>query len=104
MVDREAPAVPRIVEVKTSPVLEQQPDVLPESSGTAGEGEGEGEEEVNLMQPPVRKKDKGKKKAKKNGKGGKTRDEPQDDEVKAEVRYQCVRRRRGSRAEDGLVL
>ncbi|CAM9110806.1 unnamed protein product, partial [Laminaria digitata] len=64
----------------TAPVLEQQPDVLPESSGTAGEGEGEGEEEVNLMQPPVRKKDKGKKKAKKNGKGGKTRDEPQDDE------------------------
>lgn len=80
--DRQAPNVG--VETPQVPALEQQPDILPESSDTAGEQEGEGEEEVNLMQPQVRKKDKGKKKAKKNGKGGKTRDEPQDDEVTAE--------------------
>lgn len=81
--DRQAPNVG--VETPQVPALEQQPDILPESSDTAGEQEGEGEEEVNLMQPQVRKKDKGKKKAKKNGKGGKTRDEPQDDEVTADV-------------------
>lgn len=85
MDDRQAPQAPPSVEIEAPqlPVLDQQPDVLPESSDTTG-GE-EGEELVNLMQPQVRKKEKGKKKAKKNGKGGKTRDEPLD-EVKAEVR------------------
>ena len=83
--DRQAPSVE--VEPPQVPVLDQKPTVLPESSDIAGEEEGEGEEAVNLMQPQVRKKEKGKKKAKKNGKGGKTRDEPQDEEVPAEVRY-----------------
>lgn len=84
MDDRQGPSVE--IETPQVPVFDQQPNALPDSFDIAGEEEGEGEEGMNLMQPQVRKKDKGKKKGKKNGKGGNTRDESQDDEVAPKVR------------------